>query len=240
MNSDNTRQREPPTTRRYGFDRDGDAEHVVLVADSDPRLTDEVADLLRDDYAVRTAYTSETVLAAVDEDVSVVVLDPSLPNLSVAAVVDRLAGESGDDESDADRAGDDGSPTGKSVATRAGDETWSVDADECPDEGDWRLAALTERRPDDDRFDGHVGKPVSPDALRSTVDRLCQCVAYRDSLDRYYAVARARASLPPDDPQRERLDDRIADIESELDGVADGIDGYDAYEAALRSPAADR
>lgn len=235
MNSDNTRQREPATTRRCGHEPDGDAEHVVLVADSDPRLTDEVADLLRGEYVVRTAYTSETVLAAVDDDVSVVVLDPSLPNLSVGAVVDRLAGEAGDDGT-----GDDESSTAGSPASRSGDETEFVGDGECPDEGDWRLAALTERRPDDDRFDGHVGKPVSPDALRSTVDRLCRCVAYRDNLDRYYAVARARASLPPDDPQRERLDDRIADLESELDGVADGIDGYDAYEAALRNPAADR
>lgn len=39
----------------------------MLVADSDPVLTDEVASLLGDGYAVGTAYTSDAVLSELDD-----------------------------------------------------------------------------------------------------------------------------------------------------------------------------
>lgn len=199
MNSDNTRQWGPPHTSHRGRESDTHSSHVVLVADSDPEITDDVAELLRDGYVVRTAYTSEAVLSSVDDDVSVVLLDPALPDLLVDDVIDRLA-----------------------------------------DGGNWRVAALTERRPADDRFDGHVSKPVARESLMSTVDRLCHCVAYRDTLDRYYDVAQARATLSSDDPQLDRLDSKLSDIEVELGEVAESIDSDDAYEAALREPAGDR
>lgn len=195
MNSNNTRQR-GPIADHPGRGSDAQSAHVVLVADSDPAVTDDVAGLLRDNYTVRTAYTSETVLPSIDEDVSVVLLDPTLPGLSVETVVERLA--SGDVDS--------------------------------------RIAALSEEATADDRFDDLVRKPVSPDSLRSTVDRLCHCVAYRSTLERFYALARERATLSTDDPQRDHLDERLAELEAELDETVAPLDTGDAYEAALREP----
>lgn len=62
---------------------------VVLVADGDPTVTDEIAALLRDSYTVRTAYDSADALASLDASVSAVLLDPDLPGLSARIVLDR-------------------------------------------------------------------------------------------------------------------------------------------------------
>lgn len=62
---------------------------VVLVADSDPAVTDELAAHLRSEFTVRTAYDSADALAALDPDVGVVLLDPELAGLSARRVVDR-------------------------------------------------------------------------------------------------------------------------------------------------------
>jgi CheY-like chemotaxis protein len=99
-----------------------------------------------------------------------------------------------------------------------------------------RVAALTDgtERDPDGPFDAHLGKPVAQDALRSTVDRLCHCVVYRDTLDEYFDVASARAGLLPGDPQRQRLDRRIEEIRSRLDDAAATLDSHDIYDAALR------
>lgn len=172
------------------------ATHVVLVADSDTAVTDEVAELLRDDYTVRTAYASGAVLPSIDDDVSVVLLDPELPGLTVESVVERVTS----------------------------------------DGVDCRIAALTETVTTDDRFDDHVRKPVTAESLRATVDRLCRCVAYRSTLERFYSLSRERAMLPADDPQRDRLDDRLADLQTELDEVVEPLDNDEVYEAALRDP----
>jgi len=82
------------TDRRLdGSDREA---HVVVVADSDTAITDDVARLLGDSYAVRTAHGGRAVRSEVDASVSVVLLDPALPGLSVGDVFDRLAAETVD------------------------------------------------------------------------------------------------------------------------------------------------
>ena len=166
--------------------------HVVLVADADPAVTDEVADALDGHYIVRTATTAAEFRDALDDAVSAVLLDPTLPEGE--ETLDRLA----------------------------------ADADS-------RVAALVaEGEPVDERFDDRVRKPVSRSALRATDDRLCRCVSYRDALDRYFDLAQRVSALPADDPERERLQACLAELETELDEVATPLDSSEIYEAALR------
>jgi len=173
----------------------GDARpgQVVLVADSDPAVTDEIADALRGHYDVRAVDSDEDLLTTLDEDVSAVLLDPT--RSGAGELLDRLA----------------------------------TDAD-C------RVAALVEDRREsvDERFDERVRKPVSRSALKATVDRLCRCVAYRDALDRYFALSQTLATLDEDDPQRERLTERLDALEAELDDTSAPLDSVDVYDAALR------
>lgn len=102
-------------------------------------------------------------------------------------------------------------------------------------DADCRVAGLlaAEDRADE-RFDGHVRKPVCRPALRATVDRLCQCVAYRDALDRYFDLARRVGALSEDDPESDRLHEYLAELEAELDEAATPLDSGDIYEAAIR------
>jgi len=173
----------------------GDARRgqVVLVADGDPTVTDEIADALRGHYDVRTVDSDEDLLATLDEDVSAVLLDPT--RSGAAKLLDRLAADV-----------------------------------------DCRVAALVDDRREsvDERFDERVRKPVSRSALRATVDRLCRCVAYRDALDQYFALAQTLAGLDQDDPQRERLAERLDALEAELDDTGAPLDTSDVYDAALR------
>lgn len=85
MTSNNTSE----WTSVSGFRRGGGArpDNVVLVADADRAVTDEVAGALRGSYDVRTAHTDEEALAKLDGGVSVVLLDPTL------AATDRVLGE---------------------------------------------------------------------------------------------------------------------------------------------------
>ena len=74
--------------------RDGAlAPSVVVVTDSDPAVTDELATVLRERYTVRSAYDDADVLASLDADVSVVLLDPELPGLSTREVRTRARNE---------------------------------------------------------------------------------------------------------------------------------------------------
>lgn len=175
------------------------AANTVLVADSDPAVTDRIASHLRGRYAVRAAYTGEEALDSIDADVSVVLFDPTLPEVSTEQVVARIA--------DA-----------------------AVDC---------RLAAVVDETPSaPGAFDDFLLKPVAPEALRSTVDRLCRQAAYRNKLERYYDLVTERASADGPD-ERERLDDAVARLRDELDQALTGLDQRDAYYAALRELDAD-
>ncbi|WP_135365368.1 response regulator [Halosimplex halophilum] len=74
----------------------GPSAQVVLVADRDPAVTDGLADVLRQRFTVRAAYDSADALASLDADVSVALLDPTIPGLSVRRVVDRVRADGTD------------------------------------------------------------------------------------------------------------------------------------------------
>lgn len=169
---------------------------AVLVADDDPTVTDDIATALDDEYEVRTAYDSADAIAALDAGVSVVLLDPELPGLSVRHVLDRVTSE-------------------------------AVDC---------QVAALVDTEFDVDAttYDAALVKPVDRDALRETVDRLVRRAVYRTALSEYYALAEEYAALPPDDPERDHLADRLEDLSAQLDEVFGTLDTREAYDTALR------
>ncbi|WP_415378761.1 response regulator [Halosimplex sp. TS25] len=167
---------------------------VVLVADRDPSVTDEIAAVLRDSYTVRSAYDSADALASLDPDVSVALLDPDIPGLSVQRVLDRVR----------------------------------TDAADC------QVAALTHEALDvgSTAFDDYLVKPVAHDLLEDTVDRLSRRATYRTTLEAYYRAASERAGA--EESELDDLDRRLAELDERLDEVFRGLDGDDAYDAALR------
>lgn len=59
-----------------------DERRTVLVVDDDADTADMYTAYLADDYPVRTAYSGDEALAALDDDVAVVLLDRRMPGLS--------------------------------------------------------------------------------------------------------------------------------------------------------------
>jgi PAS domain S-box-containing protein len=68
---------------------------TVLVIDDDEDFVDAQADLLRSEYAVRTAYGGESGVEAFDETVDVVVLDREMPDLHGDEVAQQLQQQNG-------------------------------------------------------------------------------------------------------------------------------------------------
>lgn len=66
------------------------ARHLVVVASAEPRATDALADVLRGACTVRTAYAATEVLARLDADVDVVLVDPALASDAVTLVADAV------------------------------------------------------------------------------------------------------------------------------------------------------
>jgi len=66
---------------------------VVLVADRNRSVTDELVDCLRDRYTVRAAYSGDGTIESLDAEVSAALFDPELDGISVSEVsayIDRL------------------------------------------------------------------------------------------------------------------------------------------------------
>ncbi|WP_436907423.1 response regulator [Halosimplex marinum] len=107
------------------------------------------------------------------------------------------------------------------------------------DEADCQVAALTDEPLDVEStaFDDYLVKPVAADHLTETVERLSRRATYRTTLERYYRLASERADADPE--ERDRLDERLAELDERLDEVVGSLDGPDAYDAALRELDAD-
>jgi len=68
-------------------------EATILVVDDEERVTDLYATYLEDLYSVRRAYGGQEALAALDDDVGVVLLDRRMPELSGDEVLKRIREE---------------------------------------------------------------------------------------------------------------------------------------------------
>jgi DNA-binding response OmpR family regulator len=110
---------------------------------------------------------------------------------------------------------------------------------------DCRVAMVTAVDPDFDvlemPFDDYVVKPVDPDELRATVDRLLTIAAHDTRSEALFRLAARRAALESakseealaaNDEYR-ALVERIEDLRAELDDVVEGLDD-EAFDALLR------
>ena len=68
------------------------AEPTVVIVEDERELADTYARWLATDYDVRTAYSAEEALEAIDESVDAVLLDRRLPDRSGSAVLERIRG----------------------------------------------------------------------------------------------------------------------------------------------------
>jgi DNA-binding NtrC family response regulator len=83
MDSDSS----PGATER---DRDEAGETTVLLVDDEQHLREAYADLLKEKFTVRTAADGEAALAAMTDNVDVVLLDRRMPGLDGADVLDDI------------------------------------------------------------------------------------------------------------------------------------------------------
>ncbi len=68
----------------------GPREPIALVVDDEPQLADLFSTWLSDRWAVRTAYSGDEALDAIDEAVEVVLLDRRMPGLSGDDVLEAI------------------------------------------------------------------------------------------------------------------------------------------------------
>ena len=71
-------------------DRDGAGETTVLLVDDEQHLREAYADLLEKRFTVRTAADGEAALAAMTDDIDVLLLDRRMPGLDGADVLDDI------------------------------------------------------------------------------------------------------------------------------------------------------
>ena len=169
---------------------------VVLAVDDDDDLRRTYQLWLDDDWEVRTAADGEEALSTLDDDVDVMLLDRMMPGLSGREVLDEM----GDREANP-----------QVVMVTAVDP--DVDVVEMP-------------------FDGYVTKPIDREELAGTVRTMLERRSFDDRLQEYFALVEKRATLEAqkpddvlDDDERYReLDERIEELEAELEGEVAGVD----------------
>lgn len=128
------------------------------------------------------------------------------------------------------------------MSDMSGDEVAEV-LEECGWDG--QLAMVTAVDPDFDIIalgvDEYLVKPVSRDALESTVERLLERASYDDGLRELFALASKRAALESrkaaaelaDSEEYRRLDRAIRDLRRRMDETAAGLEDS-GFEVALR------
>lgn len=179
---------------------------TVLIADDEPGLADGHAARLPE-YDVRTAYDGTEALEALTEDVDVVLLDRRMPGLSGDEVLEHIR------------------ERGLGC----------------------RVAMLTGVEPDVDiismGFDEYLTKPISRTELREAIERMRQRSTYDAKLQEYFALASKRATLETehspeelaDEPEFQRLCDRLETTRKQLDEALDRLSEEDGYVVATET-----
>ncbi|MFC6974269.1 response regulator [Halomicroarcula sp. GCM10025709] len=102
-----------------------------------------------------------------------------------------------------------------------------------------RVAMVTAVDPDLDiiemPFDDYIVKPVSPEALFETIERLYKCVDYEDQLREYYSLTAKYAALRSSKPveeletseEFEALESDMTEKRDELDDLTSSLDNRD-------------
>lgn len=168
---------------------------TVLIADDNRNLADLFTERLSNSYTVRTAYGGEEALTKLDASVDVVLLDRRMPDIA-----------------------------GEEVLTTIRER-----------EFDCQVALVTSVAMDYDSlplgFDDYLRKPVSECSLHVLVESLLIRREYSANLQEYFALVSKRVALQCEKeadefathPQVRKLDDRIAELREEIDGVLEDL-----------------
>jgi DNA-binding response OmpR family regulator len=175
---------------------------LVLVVEDDAELASLYEAWLADEYRVRTAIGGREAFDELDDAIDVVLLDRRMPEVS-------------------------------------GDDVLA----EIRERGlDARVAMVTAVEPDADiidmPFDDYLVKPVSRADLLQTVDDLLLRSDYDERVRDLFSLASKKAVLESEDstgalaanPEYERLDEELADLQTELDRTVEAMAGDDEYE----------
>lgn len=179
---------------------------VVLIVDDNRDLADLYANWLSEAYTVKTAYDGREALARLDASVDIVLLDRRMPGLSGEEVLAEMR-EYG---------------FGCQIA---------LVTSTAMDYADLPLG-----------FDDYLHKPATEAALRSLVESLLIRIDYSDKLQEYFGLLSKRVALQTakdadefaDHPDVRELDERIADLRAEIDGLLAGFSEED-YRAVFSS-----
>lgn len=186
------------------------ANAVILIVEDNRDLADLYAAWLSDSYAVKTAYDGEDALEQLDASVDIVLLDRRMPGF-------------------------------------AGDEVLGT----IRERGfDCQVALVTSVEFDYDSlalgFDDYLQKPATKSSLRILVESLCIRMDYSDKLREYFALVSKRVALQAGKdaeelaarPEVHELDDRIASLGREVDGLLTDFSEED-FRAVFKSLPAD-
>ncbi|MFB6178360.1 MAG: response regulator [Halorientalis sp.] len=169
---------------------------TVLVVDDEKRAADTYASALESDYDVLTAYSGREALSAIDDETDVVLLDRRMPEMSGDDVLEEIQHR----------------------------------------KLDCRVAMVTAVNPDFDilklGIDDYVVKPVGKDGLYATVERLLALDEYDETHQQLSSLQIKRNVLAIEKPDAElmeneefeRLESRIAELESQLEDIESEID----------------
>lgn len=162
---------------------------VILIVDDNRNLADLYTEWLSESYGVKTAYGGEDALAQLDAAVDIVLLDRRMPDLD-----------------------------GDHVLT-------TIREREC----NCQVALVTSVAMDYDSlpldFDDYLRKPTTKASLQALVESLRVRLDYSEKLQEYFALISKRVALRTEKdrdefashPQVCEFDDRISDLEQEID-----------------------
>jgi hypothetical protein len=211
---------------------------LVVVATAEADVTDDLAETLRDRFTVRTAYSADGLLASLDPEVDVVLVDRDLSGDPLRALRARSRERTG--------------------RWKVGLLTDDPDTGP-PDSGDEEPAVAG--------VDAVVptAGAASESAVRDAVDDLVRQARYRKRLEEYYAVAEEYADLmtggsddaddgesdPLAEPaetrdaatddgdreaERDRLERLLERLQSDLAAAFERLNDQSVFEAALDEP----
>lgn len=185
--------------------------YQVIVAGAEPSMIDTLATTLRDDGTVRTAYSVDALLDALDEEVDVVLVDSDLTDEGLASALTVLQT--------------------RVPACQVG----VLDPDVV--EGTVEIPPTGDRSQLHSEADAVVGRDEA--AVRDAVRQLAARARYRRHLDEYYGLAEERAARTIAEARAEaegavdEIDRQIDRLRRELDAEFETLGDTSVFDAAL-------
>lgn len=181
---------------------DSDSEKTILIVEDEESLAALHAHHLQDDYEARVAFTGGEALVELTSEIDLVLLDRRMPGMSGDELLEHI-------------------------------DDW---------ESDCQVIMVTAVDPDMDIIDmpceGYLTKPVSKEDLLTAVEQAFLIDRYESLVMEYYETRKKYATLSAefapgelDDERFEGLEDRVAELETEINETIEEFPDSDLIEA---------